>query len=116
MIVRFQADADLNQNIVTGVLRSNPHIDFQTAASGGLIGLEDMKVLELAANSKRLLVSHDKRTMPLWFADFITTRTSSGVLIISQDLQIKDAIANLLLIWGASEAEEWVNRIAFIPF
>jgi len=116
MIVRFQADADLNQNIVTSVLRSNPNIDFQTAASGGLIGLEDMKVLELAANCKRVLVSHDKRTMPMWFADFITTKTSSGILIVSQDLPVKEAITSLLLIWSASDAEEWVNRIAFIPF
>ena len=98
------------------VLRSNPNIDFQTAASGGLIGLEDMKVLELAANCKRVLVSHDKRTMPMWFADFITTKTSSGILIVSQDLLVKEAITSLLLIWSASDAEEWVNRMAFIPF
>ena len=29
MIIRFQADADLNHNIVVGVLRREPKIDFQ---------------------------------------------------------------------------------------
>ncbi|EAZ89840.1 hypothetical protein CY0110_25436 [Crocosphaera chwakensis CCY0110] len=31
MKIRFQADADRNQTIVTGVLRREPKIDFQTA-------------------------------------------------------------------------------------
>jgi len=31
MKIRFQADADLNQVIVTGVRRREPTIDFQTA-------------------------------------------------------------------------------------
>lgn len=31
MTVRYQANADLNQAIVTGVLRREPTIDFQTA-------------------------------------------------------------------------------------
>jgi hypothetical protein len=116
MIVRFQADADLNQNIVTGILRREPAIDFQSAAAGGLIGLEDMKVLDVTANTGRILVSHDRRTMPVWFADFIETKPSSGVLILAQNVPIKEAIETLILIWSASEAEEWINRIAFIPF
>lgn len=32
MTVRFQADADLNAEIVAGVLRREPSIDFQTDA------------------------------------------------------------------------------------
>lgn len=32
MKVRYQADADLNEDIVTGIQRRAPEIDFQTAA------------------------------------------------------------------------------------
>ncbi|MCC5635143.1 hypothetical protein LC593_04600 [Nostoc sp. CHAB 5844] len=45
MIVRYQADADLNQAIVTGVLRREPTIDFQTAFAAGLAGVKDPEVL-----------------------------------------------------------------------
>ena len=31
MKIRFQADADLNQAIVTGILRRKPTIDFKTS-------------------------------------------------------------------------------------
>jgi hypothetical protein len=46
MKVKFQADADLNEDIVTGVLRRVPEIDFQTATEAGLQALKDENVLE----------------------------------------------------------------------
>lgn len=116
MTIRFQADADLNQNIVTGVLRREAAIDFKTALAANLEGLPDEKVLEIAAEERRILVSHDRRTMPLHFADFIIENTSSGVLIVSQDLPMLEVIDNLILIWAASDIEEWTNRLAYLPF
>jgi hypothetical protein len=37
-MVRFQADADLNQIIVAALVRSNPAVDFRTAAVSSLKG------------------------------------------------------------------------------
>lgn len=45
MRIRFQADADFNQIIVTAVVRRYPEIDFKTAAAAGLAGLRDAEVL-----------------------------------------------------------------------
>lgn len=59
MKIRFQADADLNQAIVTGVVRREPMIDFQTAKISNLTKLLDIDVLLLAARANRILVSHD---------------------------------------------------------
>ena len=59
MNVSYQADADLNQAIVTGVLRQQPTIDFQTALAAGLEGVKDSEVLAIAAQQGRILVSHD---------------------------------------------------------
>lgn len=39
MKVRFQADADFNQNIVRAMRRRVPAVDFQTAREAGLQGL-----------------------------------------------------------------------------
>lgn len=36
MTPRFQADADLDEDIVTGLLRRETYIDFQTAEAAGL--------------------------------------------------------------------------------
>lgn len=115
MNVRYQADADLNQVIVTGFLRREPTADFQTAFAAELKGVKDPEVLAIAAQQKRILVSHDRRTMPSEFAAFITTNSSAGVIIVSRKLPIEVVIGELLLIWAASNAEEWVNRIAKLP-
>lgn len=82
--VHFQADADLNQAIVTGVIRRNPNIHFQTATEANLEGLKDSEVLALSARQQRILVTHDRRTMPTEFAEFIVDNQSSGVPIVSR--------------------------------
>jgi hypothetical protein len=114
--VRFQADADLNEDIVTGVLRRESHVDFQTGTVAGLRLLSDLQVLTLAAREGRVLVSHDRRTMPRAFATFVIGSTSPGLLIVSQKADLLTAIDELLLVWQASEAEEWINQLGTIPF
>jgi hypothetical protein len=113
--VSYQADADLNQAIVTGVLRRAPEIDFQTALVAKLEGVKDPDVLAIAADQRRILVSHDRKTMPSEFARFIVDSHSAGVIIVSQRLPMELIIEELLLIWSVSSAEEWVDRIAKLP-
>lgn len=60
MKIRFQADADLNEEIVSGLIRQEPSIDFQTADEASLRGLSDEDVLQKAAQEKRILVTHDR--------------------------------------------------------
>jgi len=115
MIVRFQADADLNFMIVRKLLRREPAVDFQSAVAAGLAGLGDAEVLALAAHAGRLLVSHDEATMPLHFATFIGSQNSAGLVIVAQELPLNVVVEELLLIWAASSAEEWINRVAYLP-
>ena len=82
--IRFQADADLRQAIVTGAIRREPNLDFRSANEAELERIKDPEVLALAARGGRVLVTHDRKTMPTEFGQFITSQTSSGVLILSQ--------------------------------
>ena len=115
MTVRFQADADFNAEIVAGVLRREPSIDFQTADAAHVRRVPDPEVLALAAQEGRILVTHDRRTMPRHFADFILQHSGPGVFIIAQTLSVRVAIEELLLVWAASESEEWRNLIVELP-
>ena len=115
MKIRFQADQDLNHEIVKGVLRREPTVDFRAAADARLRGLPDTEVLEIAAHDNRLLVSHDFKTIPATFARFVGRSYSPGVLIVPQAMAIGTAVDLVVMIWAASEAEEWANRICRIP-
>lgn len=115
MKLRFQADNDLDQRIVIATKRLGPTIDFQTASALNLHDKPDEEVLALAAEQGRVLVSHDRRTMPEHFARFIMTESSPGLIIISRKVPIGAVADWLHLLWAASEAEEYVNLIYSLP-
>lgn len=115
MRIRFQADADLNHVIVAAVLRHLPEAEFRSAADAGLAGLHDPEVLALAARDGRVLVTHDKNTMPTHFGEFITKTESPGLIVVRQSLPVGRVLDDLALIWMASAAEEWTNRIVYLP-
>jgi len=112
---RFLADADFNQKIVLGLLRREPTIDFQTGSQGGVIGRPDPEVLAIAARENRILISHDRGTMPAHFLRFTATQSSPGLVLVLQEIDIRTAIEDLLLIWAATTLEEWRDKIGFVP-
>ena len=115
MAIRFQADADLNQIIVSAVMRRAPAIDFRTATAAGLAGVDDAEVLARAARDGRILVTHDQRTMPRHFGEFVQAQRSPGLLVVPQHLPLREVADDLILIWTATDADEWINRIVFLP-
>ena len=115
MRIQFQADVNLKQSIVTGVLRRVPEISFQTSPEAGLAKLSDMAVLSQAANEGRILITHYRRTMPFDFAKFIAAKVSPGVSLVPRRIPIRTIVEELILIWHASEAEDYYNRILTLP-
>ncbi len=115
MRVRFQADADLDGRILRGLRRAAPEIDIRTAADAALAGLKDPEVLRIAADTRRILVSQDRRTMPAHFARFSASAQSPGVILLREAIPISTAIEELVLIWAATDAEEWIGRLVWIP-
>jgi hypothetical protein len=73
MPIRFQADADLNQIIVTAIVRRFAEIDFRTATAAGLAGINDADVLALTAHDGRVLVDTEKS-----FAARVSPQPGSG--------------------------------------
>lgn len=115
MRVRFQADNDLDQRIVTATLRLDPAIDFRTAPAAGLHEMPDEQVLAYAAREGRVLVSHDRKTMSDHFARFIGAATSPGLIIVSTRLSIRLASEWLHLLWAAGDALDYVNSVYSLP-
>ncbi len=56
-----------------------------------------------------ILISHDFRTMPEHFQEFIREHHSPGVFLVPQDLPIALVVDTLLLVWAATDSGEWEN-------
>jgi hypothetical protein len=115
MKIQFLADENLRRAIVLGLRRREPTVNFKQAYEVGATGRDDASVLRIAAEQNRILVSHDVRTMPQHFRELVARQTSPGVILIPQKLSLNTAIEQLLLIWVASGAEDWIDQIRFLP-
>jgi len=89
--------------------------EFPAAFEAGTAGKDDLTVLKIAAEKGCILVSHDVRTMPRYFHEFIHRQASPGLILVPQKLALSAAIEELLLLWMASESNEWVNQICYLP-
>jgi hypothetical protein len=113
---RFLADHDLNEHIIDGLLRREPAIEFTRGRDVGLSERPDWEVLAFAAEHGFVVVSHDVNTM----IGHATARIASGapmsgLLMVSQSHPLLPIIESLLLVWIATEAEEWRDTIRFLP-
>ena len=62
-MLRVAIDECVDNDIVRGVLRMRPSVDFARVQDAGLAGADDPTVLLWAARQKRVLVTHDVATM-----------------------------------------------------
>ena len=63
-MLRLLIDQDLDHVILRGLLLRVPNLDVITAHQVGLSNASDPEVLAWAAEQERILVTHDRRTMP----------------------------------------------------
>lgn len=90
MKVRFLADANFNQKIVAGLLLREPAIDFALPQAMIPEKMKDPDILDLAHLAKRVVVSHDVRTMPRWFDQCVERRRCAGLILVPDKLPIRD--------------------------
>jgi hypothetical protein len=113
---RFMADHDLNEHIVDGVLRREPTIEFVRARDVAMDGKPDEEVLAFAAANGYIVISHDVNTMPNAAQAILDVGGKmNGLLMVKQTRPIGVVIDSVVLIWSASEAEEWNGQIRFLP-
>ena len=116
MSIRFQADADLNFDIVKGVRQQEPGIDFASAADSQLRGVKDTEILERAVWTDRVLVSHDRRTMLNHFRNHLASgKSSPGLLVVSQDASVGLVVESIVVLWSVSDPAELRDQARHLP-
>lgn len=87
-----------------------------TALDAGLSEVEDQELILWAAANRRVLLTHDRKTMPKHFAALLEQNNNlAGVLVVPRRLPIAQAIEELEIIISCSTTEEWENIIKILP-
>lgn len=114
---RYLADHNFHKGIVLGLRRQEPAIEIVRVQDLDLAESPDEVVLEFAANSEQIVLSHDFNTMIGIASQRIKDgKPMPGLFLTPQEAPLGPVIDDLLLIWAASEAEEWHHRIVFLPY
>jgi hypothetical protein len=84
---------------------------FQRAVGVIPDGTPDPRVLHLAADSGRVLVTGDLRTMHTHFREFVAQRDSPGVLLVRSSRSIGAAIDGLPIVWLSWSPDDLRNQM-----
>jgi len=114
---RFLADEDLRMEIVHAARRLEPALEILVVGEVAPKGIDDSAILDFAFRERLIVVSHDVSTLrPEAERRVRDGRGIAGVLLAPQRSLSRAVAESLMLIWAASDAEEWIDRIEFIPF
>lgn len=116
MSVRLVTDEHIARKLLVGLRRIVEDVDIVRVQDVGLRTFDDPTILAWAADSRRVLVTQDIRTMP----DFAHQRVAAGlpmpgIFVLPTMMPIGAAIDELALIVEASDPREWVDRVVYLP-
>lgn len=115
-MLRLLIDQDLKQHILRGLRRRVPALDAVPAHEVGLSAAPDPELLAWAAAEGRVVVTHDRQTMPGHAADRVAAgEKMAGVFVVPRRLPISEVIDDLEIIVTCSLEGEWENTIRYLP-
>lgn len=113
---RLLSDENFNGDILRGILLRQPLLDVVRTQDVDLEGADDPDVLAWAAEHRRILLTHDRATMPDFaYQRILTNEFMSGVLVVNDRLSMRQAIEEILLLMSCSEQEEWNGVVLYLP-
>lgn len=115
-MLRLFIDQDLDHDILRGLMRRIPRLDAVTAFEIGMGEADDRELLIRAAQEGRVLVTHDRRTMPSHAGDLMKEGSNiAGLFVVPRSLPLQQVLEDLELLVTCSENGEWVNVIRYLP-
>jgi Domain of unknown function (DUF5615) len=112
--VKFLADENLRGAIVRGLRRQQPLLDIVRIQDVGLSGADDPTVLAWAAETGRVLITHDVKTITKYaYERLVAGLAMPGVIEVTGEAAIAPAIADILLL-AEFEDECW-GQVRYVP-
>ena len=115
-MLHLLSDENFNGDIVRGLFLRHPDLDLRRVQDVGLEAAEDPAILEWAATNNRIVLTHDRATMPDFaYARIVIGQPMPGVFVIDDRMSVRQAIDELLLLESCSEQAEWVGLVMYLP-
>jgi Domain of unknown function (DUF5615) len=115
-MLRLLSDENFNGDIVRGLFLLQPNLDLLRVQDVGLREIDDPEILAWAAASDRIVLTHDRATMPNFaYERLLRNEQMSGLFVINDRMPIRQAIDELLLLNDCSQQSEWKGIVLYLP-
>lgn len=119
MKIRFLLDEHMPKGLIKSVKRHDEQIDILRIGIEGAppFGTQDPDILVYCEAERRVFVTDDRTIMPGHVkAHHAAGRQHWGVFTMDRSLGLGTMAYQLAMFWGASEAEEWIDRQEYLPY
>jgi len=115
-MIRLLTDENVDNNIMRGLARRLPHLDFVSVRDVGLAGSSDLVLLKWAVNEQRIILTHDIKTMVRDATNLVAEgEPMAGVIFVPEQLEIGRAINDLEIVLECSTESDMRDRIERLP-
>ena len=110
------SDENFNGDIVRGLFLRQPNLDLLRVQDVGLREVDDPAILAWAASNERILLTHDRATMPDFAYDrLVRGKPMAGIFVVNDRMPIRQVIDELSLLIDCSEQAEWNGVVLYLP-
>jgi predicted nuclease of predicted toxin-antitoxin system len=115
-MLRLVSDENFNGDIVRGLFLRQPELSLLRIQDVGLREADDPAILAWAASNERILLTHDRATMPDFaYERLVRGERMAGLFIINDRMPARQAIDELSLLIDCSEQAEWQGTVLYLP-
>jgi len=115
-VIRLLVDQNFNDHILAGLTRREPGLDVVHVRDVGLAAALDPRILQWAADHDRVLLTHDRRTIPPFLHDRIAAGLLvPGVFLVSDAMPIGQAIDELQIAVSCLSPGECADIVRYFP-
>src|ERR1044071_1802680 len=115
-MIRLLTDENVDNNILRGLARRLPHLDFVSVRDVGLGGSSDLVLLKWAANEQRIILTHDIKTLVRDANQLVAQgEPMAGVIFVPDRLGIGRAINDLVSVLEDATESSMRNSVKYLP-
>ena len=115
-MIRLLTDENIDNDIMRGLARRLPQLDFVSVRDVGLAGSPDLVLLKWAANEQRIILTHDIKTMVRDAKQLVAQgEPMVGVIFVPDQLEIGRAINDLEMVLECSTESHMRNSVEYLP-
>jgi len=115
-VIKLASDENFDGDIVRGLLRISPGLDIVRVQDADLAGSPDPVILGWAARENRILLTHDRDTVPNFAYDRIRAgEPMPGVFLVNNRMPKGQAVDQLFLAVHCCAVEDCKDQVTYFP-